>query len=212
MLAGSRTPLAKWGGAIGLCRVGGSARALAQELCVPYKTAGRLVTTLRTVLAADPLLTQLAGHGEVDETSCGGPRKGRRGRGAAGKTPVVGLRQRDGHVRSLGIPNGPSRTLRAVIRQPGPRGSVVLPDPYRSSTRVRQDGFRHPRIDHPRRFVRGQTHPQHLEGDGGHVKPQRLARQRQSAPHRLRGYLTAADFTFHTREESDFRFHRSDAP
>ncbi len=33
-----------------LLRVGCSARALAQELCVIYKTAWRLLTTLRTVL------------------------------------------------------------------------------------------------------------------------------------------------------------------
>lgn len=204
VFARSRTPLTKWVLAIGLFRVGCSARTLAQELCVTYKTAWTLLTTLRTVLVADPLLTRLAGHVEVDETYFGGRRKGKRGRGAAGKTPVVGLRQRDGHVRSLVVPNVQSRTLRAVIRQHVTRGSVVVTDQYSSYNRVRQDGFRHHRIDHTARFVRGQTHTQHIEGHWGHVKPQLTARHRQIAPHRLQGYLAEADFKFNTRKEPDF--------
>ena len=69
VFARSRTPLAKWVLAIGLFRVGCSARTLAQELCVTYKTAWTLLTTLRTVLAADPLLTRLAGEISFGESA-----------------------------------------------------------------------------------------------------------------------------------------------
>ena len=167
------------------------------------KTAWTLLTTLRTVLVADPLLTRLAGHVEVDETYFGGRRKRKRGRGAAGKTPVVRLRQRDGHVRSLVVPTVQSRGLRAVIRPHVTRGSVVVTDQYSSYNRVRQDGFRHHRIDHTARFVRGQTHTQHIESHWGHVKPQLTARHRQIAPRRLQGYLAETDFKFNTRNEPD---------
>jgi transposase len=204
VFARSRTPLTKWVLAIGLFRVGCSARALAQELCVTYKTAWRLVTILRTVLTAGPLLVRLAGHVEVDETYFGSRRKGPRRRGAAGKTPLVGLRQRDGYVRSLVVPNLQSRTLRAVIRQRVTRGSVVLTDQYSRYNRVQWDGFRYHRIDHTARFVRGQIHTQQFEGYWGHVKPQLMARHRQFAPHRLPGYLGEADFKFNRRNECDF--------
>ncbi len=204
VFARSRTPLTKWVLAIGLFRVGCSARALAQELCVTYKTAWTLGTTLRTILAADPLLTRLAGHVEVDETYFGGRQKGKRGRGAAHKTPVVGLRQREGRVRSLVVPNVQSATLRAVIRQHVAHGSVVHTDRYSSYNRIRRDGYRHHRVDHSRRFVRGQSHTQHIEGYWGHVKPQLTARHGRVAPHRLQGYLAEADSKFNTRESPDF--------
>lgn len=168
------------------------------------KTAWTLLTTLRTVLVADPLPTRLAGHVEVDETYFGGRRKRKRGRGAAGKTPVVRLRQRDGHVRSLVVPNAQSRTLRAVIRQHVTRGRAVVTDQYSSDNGVRQDGFRHHRIDRTARFVRGQTHTPHIEGHWGHVKPQLTARHQQIAPHRLQGYLAEAGFNLNTRKEPDF--------
>lgn len=204
VFARSRTPLTKWVLAIGLFRVGCSARALAQELCVSYKTAWQLLTTLRGVVAADGLLTRLAGHVEVDETYFGGRQKGKRGRGAAHKTPVVGLRQRDGRVRSLVVPNVQSPTLRAAIRQHVARGSVLYTDSYTSYARVRRDGYRHRRLDHTTRFVRGRTHTQHIEGYWGHLKPQLTARHRQVAPERLQGYLAEADFKFNTRKEPDF--------
>jgi len=204
VFARSRTPLTKWVLAIGLLRVGISARALAQELCVTYKTAWALLTTFRSILATDGLLTRLAGCVEVDETYFGGVQKGKRGRGAAHKTPVVGLRQRNGCVRSLVVPNVQSPTLRAAIRQHVRKGTVVYTDRYSSYTRVRRDGYRHHRLDHSMRFVRGQTHTQGIEGYWGHVKPQLVARHRSVAPHRLQGYLAEADFKFNTRKEPDF--------
>lgn len=204
VFARSRPPLAKWVLAIGLFRIGLSAAALAREVCVTYKTAWALLTTLRTVLASDALLTRLAGHVEVDETYFGGRQKGRRGRGAAHKIPVVGLRQRDGRVRSLVIPNVRSATLRAAIRQHVQRGTVLYTDQYVSYARVRRDGYRHRRVDHARQFRRGHAHTQGIEGYWGHVKPQLVARHRRVAPHRLQGYLAEADFKFNMRKEPDF--------
>ena len=200
IFARSRTPLAKWVLAIG--RIGLSAAALAREVCVTSKTAWALLTTLRTVLAS--LLTRLAGHVEVDETDFGGRQKGRRGRGAAHKPPVVGLRQRDGRGRSLVLPNVRSATLRAAIRQHVQRGTVLYTDQYVSYARVRRDGYRHRRVDHARRCRRGQAHTQGIEGYWGHVKPQLVARHRRVAPHRLQGYLAEADFKFNMRKEPDF--------
>ena len=49
--------------------------------------------------ASEQALGLLAGEIAVDESYFGGVRKGKRGRGAAGKIPVFGLLKRDGVVR-----------------------------------------------------------------------------------------------------------------
>lgn len=204
IFAKTRTPLAKWVLAIGLFRVGISAQGLARELAVGYKTAWKMGMTLRTAITADPLLERLAGRVEVDETYFGGRQKGKRGRGAAHKTAVVGLRERTGRVRSLVVPNVKSPTLRGAIRQHVTQGTVVYTDAYTSYARVREDGYRHRPLDHRTRFVRGQTHTQSIEGYWGHVKPQLVARHRSVSPRHLPQYLAEADFKFNTRNEPDF--------
>ena len=53
----------------------------------------------------------LGGEVEVDESYFGGKRKGKRGRGAAGKIPVFGLLKRGGRVYTKTIPDASSATL-----------------------------------------------------------------------------------------------------
>ena len=45
------------------------------------------------------------GEVEVDESYFGGQRKGKRGRGAAGKVSVFGLLKRNGKVHTVTVPN-----------------------------------------------------------------------------------------------------------
>ena len=52
----------------------------------------------------------------MDESYFGGTRKGKRGRGAAGKVPVFGLLKRNGSVYVAIIPNVSSATLIPIIR------------------------------------------------------------------------------------------------
>ena len=51
------------------------------------------------------------GEIEVDESYFGGKRKGKRGRGAAGKIPLFGLLKRGGKVYTKIIPDARSSTL-----------------------------------------------------------------------------------------------------
>lgn len=54
---------------------------------------------------------------EVDESYFGGKRiKGKRGRGAASKTPVFGILQRKGKVYTEIVPDCSKATLQAIIR------------------------------------------------------------------------------------------------
>jgi transposase len=56
------------------------------------------------------------GEIEVDESYFGGVRKGKRGRGAAGKVPVFGLLKRNVRVYAQVIPDAKAETLMPIIR------------------------------------------------------------------------------------------------
>ena len=62
------------------------------------------------------------GEIEVDESYFGGKRKGKRGRGAAGKIPVFSLLKRGGKVYTKIIPDAASATLMPIIER------KVIPD------------------------------------------------------------------------------------
>ena len=204
LLQGSRLPLTKWVLAIGLLRVGISARALARELAVSRQTAWELLHRLRDALKRDVLARKLRGRIEVDETYIGGRHKGKRGRGAAHKTIVVGLKVRGGRVRSLVVPSVSTRELHAVIRAHVARGARLYTDELPSYRRLRRLGYRHRRVKHSERFVRGQSHTQAIEGHWGHVKPTLIARHRAVSPSHLQRYLIEADFKHRLPEDIDF--------
>ena len=60
--------------------------------------------------------SHMSGEIEVDERYFGGVRKGKRGRGAAGKVPVFGLLKRDGKVYTRMLPNARQETLLSIIQ------------------------------------------------------------------------------------------------
>ncbi len=80
---------------------GTTARCAAELIGVNRKTGAYYYHRLREIIAYK--LDQeseefLGGEIEVDESYFGGRRKGKRGRGAAGKVPVFGLLKRGGKV------------------------------------------------------------------------------------------------------------------
>ena len=204
LFEGSRLPLTKWVLAIGLFRIGISARSLARELNVAVRVAWALLHRLRDVVQHDVLMRKLRGRIEVDETYIGGRRKGKRGRGAAHKTIVVGLKVRGGRVRSLVVPSVATRELHAAIRAHVARGARLYTDELPSYRRLRRLGYRHRRVKHSERFVRGQSHTQAIEGYWGHVKPTLVARHRAVSPEHLPRYLAEADFKHRMPKDMDF--------
>src|SRR5512136_1982955 len=112
----SDTPLRSWFHAIFLMantKTGISAKQLQRELGVTYKTAWRMFKQIRTLM--DENVNPLNGQVEVDETYIGGEHSGKRGRGASGKTPVMGMTERDGKAIAKIVPNVKARTLLPMI-------------------------------------------------------------------------------------------------
>lgn len=204
VLQHTRLPLTKWVLAVALFKIGISSHALARELRVSQRIAWRLLTRFRQLLRHNQLLRKLRGAVEVDDTYIGGRSKGKRGRGAAHKTLVLGLRTRRGRVRTLVIPSLKTDEVRAILQQHLAQGARLYTDEFSSYRTARRWGFRHRRIAHQEGFVRGETHTQGIEGYWGHLKPTLVARHRAVSPKYLDGYLAEADHKYNLAIETDF--------
>jgi transposase len=145
---------------------GTTARAAGLLVGVNRHTATLFFHKLREVIAArleaeTPEL--LGGEVEVDESYFGGYRKGKHGRGAAGKVPVFGLLKRGGKVHAVIIPDARSKTLFPIIQQRIKPDSVVYTDSFRAYDLLDVSEFRHMRINHREKFADQRTHINGIE-------------------------------------------------
>ena len=106
---------------------------------------------------------EFEGEVEVDESYFGGHRKGKRGRGAAGKVAVFGLLKRGGKVFTLPVENTKSNTLVPIIAWKVQPDSIVYTDSYRSYDVLDITDFHHMRINHSKLFADRQNHINGIE-------------------------------------------------
>jgi len=142
---------------------GTPARTAAELVGVNRNTAILYFQKLREVIA-EKLAVEApfsVGEVEVDESYFGGYRKGKRGRGAAGKVPVFGLLKRAGKVYTTMIPDTKSPTLVGIIREKIQPDSIVYTDCYGSYDILDVSEFHHERINHREAFV---TKGSHING------------------------------------------------
>ena len=147
----TRTPLQMWFYAIYLfvtTRHGVSGKELQRQLGVTYKTAWRMGHKIRELMMRGDIKGMLSGHVEVDEAYVGGRRPGKRGRGAAGKTIVLGLKERGGAMQTKVIPNVKKVTLRAAVNERVEKGSTVSTDELMSYGLLDGDGYTHGTVKH----------------------------------------------------------------
>lgn len=143
------------------------------------------------------------GEIEIDE-SYFGPRRvrGKRGRGAGGKTIVFGIFKRNGWVYTEIVPNCQKRTLQAIIRGKIGLEVAIHSDRWRGYDGLVDVGFaKHFRVNHgSNQFAVGSMHINGIESFWSFAK-RRL--------HKFNG-LRADKFFLHLKE-SEFRFnHRND--
>lgn len=143
---------------------GTTARAAAQIVGVHRNTAANFFTRLRKVIAHKmEMVSPVAGEIEVDESYFGGVRKGKRGRGAAGKVPVFGLLKRGGRVVTMMLPNIRTDTLLPIMEQMIQPDSIVYTDSFSSYDALDVSDFRHVRINHSVKFAAGHNHINGIE-------------------------------------------------
>jgi transposase len=143
---------------------GATARTAAELVGVNPKTAAFYFHRLRQVIVlATEDDSPLTGEVEVDESYFGGHRKGKRGRGAAGKVPVFGLLKRGGKVYARVIPDVKSRTLQPILEQKIVPDSIVYSDTFSSYDVLDVAGFKHLRINHSKLFSENKNHINGIE-------------------------------------------------
>ena len=147
--------------------VAGTTARTASSLCgVNRKTAAFYFLRLREIIAIELEAegeAMFGGEIEVDESYFGGKRKGKRGRGAAGKIPVFGLLKRGGRVYTKTIPDASSATLLPIIERKVIPDSIVYSDSWRGYNVLHISDFHHFRINHSQLFADKQNHTNGIE-------------------------------------------------
>ena len=146
----------------------------------------------------------LCGELEADE-SYFGPRRvrGKRGRGAGGKTIVFGLLKRGDQVYTEIVPDASKRTLQAIIRGKADPLSVINTDGWRGYDGLVDIGFdKHFRVNHGNNeFVRGSSHVNGIESFWSFAK-RRLAQFNGVAKHTFALHLKECEFRFNHRHQN----------
>ena len=142
---------------------GSTARAAAEIVGVQVNTATRFFMRLRQLIAGKLPSYQLCGEVEADESYFGGVRKGKRGRGAAGKVAVFGLLKRGGKVYTAIIPNAKIETILPIIEEKVTPESIVYTDTFKAYDALDVSDFHHMRINHSELFADRRNHINEIE-------------------------------------------------
>lgn len=138
---------------------------------------------------------------EVDESYFGARRvKGKRGRGAYGKTPVFGILQRGGKVYTEMVPDCAKKTLQGIIRGRVNPDSVIHSDTWRGYDGLVDMGYqKHFRIKHSHdEFAKGKNHINGIESFWSFAKG-RLQKYHGISQNSFNLHLKECEFRFNNR-------------
>jgi len=204
----STTPLRVWFEAIyrmASTRCGISAKQIEREFGVTYKTAWRMFKQIRELLSED--IAKLNKEVEVDETYIGGVRKGKRGRGAANKSIVIGATQRQGKVVARVSPDVKRSSLVPFITRNVDRDATLYTDEFPSYDTMSRIGYKHIRINHNARvYAIGKTHTNTIEGFWSLVKRGIDGVYHSVSPQYLQSYLNEYSFRYNHRKAENPMF------
>lgn len=202
----SVTPLTSWFFAIMLMsnsKNGVAAKEIERQVGVTYKTAWRMCHEIRKLMANEPI--KFTGECEADETYVGGKRSGKRGRGAEGKTPVIGVVQRRGGVQAKVV--DVVRTANAIkqIRATVEPGTKIHTDEYPAYNYVSKLGYSHEVVNHgAKEYVRGRCHTNTIEGFWSQLKRSIDGTHHHVSRKHLQAYVDEFAFRYSNRWFSIF--------
>tara|TARA_Y100001968_G_scaffold242358_1_gene226001 strand:+ start:221 stop:901 length:681 start_codon:yes stop_codon:yes gene_type:complete len=171
-------------------------------------TVNRYLQLLRIRIAEFcEIQSPIKGEIEVDESYFGAKGiKGKRGRGASGKTIVFGLFKRKGKVYTEIVPNTSRKTLQGVIRGRVDLESVIHSDGWRAYNGLVDLGYKkHFRVYHSKNeFAHGKNHINGIESFWGYAKT-RLSKFRAMNKNTFYLHLKECEFRFNFRKENIYK-------
>ncbi len=202
-------PLRSWFYAfaqMSVTKCGISARQLGRDLGIRPNTALRIWKEIRGILTEND--GQLLGKVEVDETYIGGRRHGKRGRGAEGKTIVMGMIERGGRARAKVVRDVKARTLLPEIQANILPDAVVYTDDMLSYGGVSRMGYAHKTVaDSLGQYVLAKDiHTNHVEGFWSQLKRSIDGTYHHVTAKHLQGYVNEYAFRYSHRKDEQPMF------
>jgi transposase-like protein len=158
VLAESRLPLHKWLMAVYMlttARKGIPSTQMARELGITQKSAWFLSQRIRETWLDGIDDDNMGNHLQAVETFVGGREKDkhgdkklRMGRGAVGKTAVVGIRDNNDQVRAKPIGDTTAPTVQGFVEANAPSGATVVTDEFAAYCGLSSMGFAHYTVNH----------------------------------------------------------------
>jgi len=144
---------------------------------------------------------KFSGEIELDESYFGSKRvRGKRGRGAAGKTPVFGMKKRDGGVYVEIVENCSKDELMPIIQGKILENSTIHTDGWKAYDGLILNGYDHYRVFHSHNeFARGKCHVNGIEAFWSYCK-RRLSKFNGMNGNKFILHLKECEFRYSNRE------------
>jgi transposase len=182
-----------------------SARKASIQLGISYPTTLKGFNILRCSVLRELSRSDevLRGEIEADESYFGGKRKGKRGRGAGGKTIVFGILERGGRVSVNIVKDVSSETLIHETVTKVRRGSIVYTDKWKGYDSLMFCGYRHLNIDHATRFKQEKVCINGVEGFWSFAK-ERLIKHHGISKNKFLLYIKEMEWRYNNRDKNLF--------
>ena len=182
-----------------------TATATSELLKLNSKTVNNYFTEFRELILEDSIQKHQKELGifELDESYFGAKRvRGKRGRGAAGKTPVFGVLKREGKVFVSIVPRCSKEELMPIIQGKILEGSTIHTDGWKAYDGLILNGYTHYRVfHHENEFVRGKSHVNGIESFWSFAK-RRLAKFNGLTDEKFILHLKECECRFNLRNEN----------
>lgn len=208
----TKIPLQKWFLALYVFsshKKGISSHQLAKDISVTQKSAWFLLHRLRYAFDHPNFQNTLSNIVEIDETFVGGKSKNKhaskKNKSTGGGTthdqqPVLGMRERDGNVVAIVVPNRFKETLLPIVRNVVEQDSTVMTDEYTAYKDLKFD-YSHNTVNHgAKEYVNAMAHTNGIENFWSHLKRGIDGIYHWVSKDHLQSYVDEFTLRFNTRQ------------